>query len=119
MRRWWSRLSVVLIFVVAGLAIYAVWPDQPDRYLPDFVPWPHGRGVPSTIAGIDLPCKSNAPAASGAASGSAEKKNPASDCRGMTLGLDLQGGSRIELQADLSGPNAKDVNLDEALGAAK
>ena len=23
-----------------------------------------------------------------------------SDCRGMTLGLDLQGGSRITLQAD-------------------
>ena len=34
MRRWWNRLFVVLVFVIAGASIYAVWPDEPDRYLP-------------------------------------------------------------------------------------
>ena len=43
MRRWWDRLFVVLIFVIAGGAIYAVWPDEPDRYLPSADP--SGRAV--------------------------------------------------------------------------
>ena len=35
----------------------------------------------------------------------------------MTLGLDLKGGSRITLQADLQGQT--DVDLDESMGTAK
>ena len=38
MRRWWNRLFVVLIFLIAAGATYAVWPDQPDRYLPSAIP---------------------------------------------------------------------------------
>jgi preprotein translocase subunit SecD len=102
---WWSRLSILLIIAVAAGAIYAVWPNEPDRYLPSAIPWPHGRGVPSSILGFDLPCKqttasttsNNAPVAGETP---VSTKNPAANCRGMTLGLDLQGGSRVTLQAD-------------------
>jgi preprotein translocase subunit SecD len=37
----------------------------------------------------------------------------------MTLGLDLQGGSRIVLQADVTGLNVSDEQIDEGLDAAK
>lgn len=110
MRRWWNRLSVLVILAIAAGAIYAVWPDEPDRYLPDAFSLPSGRGVPSTIAGIDLPCKANE---------ATDDTNPSSDCRGMTLGLDLQGGSRITLQADVSGLNVDDEQIDSGLDAAK
>ena len=109
MRRWWSRLSVLVILTMAAGAIYAVWPDQPDRYLPDFVSWPSGRGIPSHVLGIDLPCKSS----------DSTDTNPSSNCRGMTLGLDLQGGSRIVLQADVGGLKVTDADVDEGLNAAK
>lgn len=36
MRRWWNRLFVLFILAVAAGSIYAVWPDEPNRYLPDF-----------------------------------------------------------------------------------
>jgi preprotein translocase subunit SecD len=108
MRRWWSRLSVLVILAVAAGAIYAIWPDEPDRYLPSQLSLPSGRGVPSTILGIDLPCKS-----------STSETNPSANCRGMTLGLDLQGGSRIRLQADLSGLNISDAQLSDDLDTAK
>lgn len=107
MRKWRSRLFVLLIFLIAGLAIYAVWPDEPDRYLPDAIPWPSGQGVPGKIGAFQLPCHSS----------DTTDTNPASDCRGMKLGLDLQGGSRTVLQADVS--SAPDINIDDALNAAK
>jgi preprotein translocase subunit SecD len=124
MRRWWSRLSVLVIFAIAVGAIYAVWPDQPDRYLPDFINWPSGRGVPSTVLGIDLPCKSSSGGSTAPATAAApaivEDKNPSTNCRGMTLGLDLQGGSRITLQADVSGlAGVSDSQISEGLDTAK
>ena len=107
MRRWWNRLFVLVVLGIAGLSVYAIWPDEPDRYLPDWANLPSGRGVPGTILGIDLPCHTT----------DATDTNPARDCKGMILGLDLQGGSRIVLQADLQG-NA-DINIDDAMSAAK
>jgi len=107
MRRWWNRLFVLVVLGIAGLSIYAVWPDEPERYLPDGANLPSGRGVPGTILGIDLPCHTT----------DATDTNPARDCKGMILGLDLQGGSRIVLQADLQG-NA-DIDIDDAMSAAK
>ena len=89
MWKWWNRLSIFLIIAVAAGAIYAVWPNEPDRYLPSFIPWPSGQGLPGKILGIGLPCHTAHTSAS----------NPAADCKGMTLGLDLQGGSRVVLQA--------------------
>ncbi|MEK7693709.1 MAG: protein translocase subunit SecD [Chloroflexota bacterium] len=98
-----------MILAIAAGSIYAVWPDEPDRYLPDWVSLPSGRGLPSKILGIELPCRSSDSSA----------KNPAANCRGMTLGLDLQGGSRITLQADVSGLKVDDTQIDEGLNAAK
>jgi len=107
MRRWWDRLFVVAILAIAGVSIYAVWPDDPDRYVPDFLNLPSGRGIPGSVLGVDLPCKSE----------DETDENDAADCKGMILGLDLQGGSRITLQADLQGRT--DIDLDAALDAAK
>ncbi len=112
MRRWWNRIFVVLIFVIAGLSIYAVWPDEPNRYLPDFLSLPSGRGVPGAIAGIQLPCHSKS-------TGQEANPNPSSNCRGMTLGLDLQGGSRIVLQADVAGRSVDAAAINDGLNAAK
>jgi protein-export membrane protein SecD len=107
MRRWWDRLFVLIILGVAAGSIYAIWPDEPDRYFPDWMNLPSGRGVPSEVIGIDLPCKSD----------DADDTNDAANCKGMILGLDLQGGSRIVLEADLQGQ--PDIDLNDAMGAAK
>ncbi len=73
--------------MVTAFAVFIVWPGQPDRYLPDFVPWPSGGGL--TV-------------------GSFERES-------MRLGLDLQGGTRLVLEAD---PNYQG-DLDQALEGAK
>ena len=62
------------IFVLTVVAVLIVWPSNPDRYLPDFFPWPKGQGL--TIGGIDRET--------------------------MRLGLDLKGGSYILLEGDTS-----------------
>lgn len=107
MRRWWERLFVVGIVAIAAGCIYTIWPDEPDRYFPDWANLPSGQGVPGKVGGLELPCHSN----------DTSNENPARDCKGMILGLDLQGGSRIVLQADLQGQSNIDVNA--ALDAAK
>jgi preprotein translocase subunit SecD len=99
MRRWWDRLFVLIIAAIAAGAIYAVWPDEPDRYLPDFLNLPSGSGVPSKILGVALPCRDETPS------------NDSDDCKGMTLGLDLQGGQRITLEADVT------TEIDDLAGA--
>lgn len=109
MRRWSNWISLLAILAIAAGAIYAVWPDEPDRYLPDAIPWPSGRGVPGKIGPLELPCHTT----------DTSQTNPAADCKGMTLGLDLQGGSRITLQADLSGLNVSEEDLNDGLNAAK
>ena len=110
MRKWWERIFFVAIIALAAGAAYAIWPDEPERYLPDAIAekLPSGKGLPSTFLGVDLPCKSDE-----------TNTNPAADCKGMTLGLDLQGGSRIKLKADVSGLNVSDDDIDDGLNAAK
>jgi preprotein translocase subunit SecD len=110
MRKWWDRLFVVLILAIAAGAIYVIWPDEPERYLPDAIAdaLPSGSGIPSTILGYDLPCKADD-----------ANDNDSADCKGMTLGLDLQGGSRIVLEADVSGLDVTDEQIDEGLDVAK
>jgi hypothetical protein len=105
MRKWWDRILVLLIVAIAAGSIYAIWPDEPDRYFPDFLNLPSGRGVPGEIGGLQLPCHTDD-----------DPENPADNCKGMTLGLDLRGGSRTTLQAD---PQGQDVDIDAALDAAK
>ena len=34
-----------LIIILTTFAIAASWPGNPDRYLPNFIPWPQGGGV--------------------------------------------------------------------------
>ncbi len=105
MRKWWDRILVLLIVAIAAGSIYAIWPDEPDRYFPDFLNLPSGRGVPGEIGGLQLPCHTDD-----------DPENAADNCKGMTLGLDLRGGSRTTLQAD---PQGQDVDIDAALDAAK
>jgi preprotein translocase subunit SecD len=107
MRRWGNWLAVIAILAVTGFGIYAVWPDEPDRYLPEALNAPSGNGVPSEIFGVSLPC----------ASDDETNTNDAANCKGMVLGLDLQGGSRIVLQADPQG--ATNIDIREAVSVAK
>ena len=66
-------------------AIYTVWPSQPREFLPAFVPWPEGQGV--SIGNFER--------------------------REMRLGLDLQGGTRLLLRAEV--PEGFDDEIDSAL----
>ena len=47
MRRFRFRDAYIfaLIVILGAFAIAAAWPGNPDKYLPDFVPWPSGGGV--------------------------------------------------------------------------
>ncbi len=78
-------LPLLAILLITGAALYVVWPSQPGTVLPSVVPWPKGQGV--TI-------------------GSFERKE-------MRLGLDLQGGTRLLLRADV--PPDFRGNVSEAL----
>jgi preprotein translocase YajC subunit len=83
---------ILLAFVVAltAFSVIVVWPGAPKRYLPDFVPWPEGKGL--QIGGF-------------------ERKE-------MRLGLDLKGGSYVLLEGDCSRlPPGTDCG--EALEGAK
>ena len=86
-----SPSTVALFFgvlVLSALALIIVWPDTPSRYLPGNF-WPSGNGL--TI-------------------GSFERET-------MRLGLDLQGGSRLVLQAEP--PEDYEGDVGEALEVAK
>jgi preprotein translocase subunit SecD len=104
-----TQLALLLIVVLTTFSVLAVWPSDPDRYLPDFVPWPKeacvgpicmGKGVNLPYIGFDQ---------STLASKRLERRE-------MQLGLDLRGGTRLVLEADIS--ENPDVNLDEALDSA-
>lgn len=47
MRRFRFRDAYIfaLILILTGFAIAASWPGNPNKYLPDFIPWPSGGGV--------------------------------------------------------------------------
>lgn len=73
------------IVLLTAAALYVVWPSQPGEFLPSGVPWPEGRGL---------------------AIGDFERRE-------MRLGLDLQGGTRLLLRAEV--PEEFDGDLDSAL----
>ena len=81
-------LPLLGLFLLAATSLYVVWPSEPDKWLPSGVPWPEGRGV--TI-------------------GDFERET-------IRLGLDLQGGSRLLLQASL--PEEAEGNIDDAIEGA-
>jgi protein-export membrane protein SecD/preprotein translocase SecF subunit len=70
-----ANLTVfALILVLTAVAVVIVWPSNPGRYLPDFIPWPKGHGA--HIGGLDRET--------------------------MRLGLDLKGGTYVLLEGDTS-----------------
>src|SRR4030042_17465 len=80
----WIILAIVVALTVRSVIV--VWPGAPKRYLPNFVPWPEGKG--SEV-------------------GSLQRSE-------MRLGLDLKGGSYVLLEADVS-RLPPGTNVDEAL----
>ena len=100
MRRWWNWL---LLLVIVGLTVFSgivVWPSEPDRYLPDFIPWPQGKGIRLKVPTIE-----------GGTFGLTTIER-----RAMSLGLDLRGGTRLVLAPE-EGVQVED--LDEALDGAR
>jgi preprotein translocase subunit SecD len=90
-------------------SVFIVWPSDPDRYLPDWVPWPkEACAGPICIGkGVDLPYI-------GFEDSTLAIKHLVR--REMSLGLDLRGGTRLVMEADIS--RNPDINLDEALDSA-
>lgn len=78
-------LPFLFIVFISTLALVFIWPSEPGRWLPTSIPWPAGHGL--TI-------------------GSFERKE-------MRLGLDLQGGTRLLLNASL--PEGFDGDPDAAM----
>ena len=78
-------LPLTGIVLLTAAALYIVWPSQPDDFLPSAVPWPEGQGI---------------------SIGNFERKD-------MRLGLDLQGGTRLLLRAEV--PENFDGDLNSAL----
>lgn len=90
MRNRSNQIVLSLIAALTVFAVIAVWPGSPERYLPDFVPWPDGSGI--HIGGVER--------------------------RAMRLGLDLKGGSYVLLEADCTRlPSG--VTCDDALESAR
>lgn len=100
MRRWWSRLLLLLIIGLTMLSVITVWPSEPWRYLPDAIPWPEGKGI-----------KLKLPTIEGGTFGLATIER-----RAMSLGLDLRGGTRLVLEPE-EGVQVED--LDAALDGAR
>ena len=100
MRGWFNRTLLGVIVVLTVLSVITVWPSEPNRYLPAFMPWPEGKGIQIPWVKVE----------GGAITGVMKK------ARAMRLGLDLRGGTRLVLEADTS--QAPDVNVDQALEAA-
>lgn len=68
----------MLIAAVGVAALFVVWPQKPANYLPDAVAWPGSTGIHIDFLGFRF------------------------DRQGFRLGLDLQGGTHMVLQADTS-----------------
>jgi preprotein translocase subunit SecD len=100
MRDWFNRTLLGFIVILTVLSVVTVWPSEPNRYLPSFIPWPEGKGIKFPWVRFE----------GGAIMG--QMRNP----RAMRLGLDLRGGTRLVLEADTS--QAPDVDVDKALEAA-
>ena len=97
MRNRTTRLMLLFVLVLTTFAVFVTFPSTPKRYLPDFIPWPEEECVGSICIGKGID-------AFGV------------ERREMRLGLDLRGGTRLVLQADLSAD--PDIDLDEALDSA-
>ncbi len=100
MGRWWNRVLLLLIIALTAFSFITVWPSEPDRYLPDAIPWPIGRGI-----------EFKAPTIEGGTFGLKTIER-----REMSLGLDLRGGTRLVLEPEQS---VQVEDLDAALNGAR
>jgi preprotein translocase subunit SecD len=96
----WNRLLLVVIIGLTALSFAIVWPSEPDRYLPDAIPWPEGQGMELSLPTIE-----------GGSFGMETIER-----RAMSLGLDLRGGTRLVLEPE-EGFVIED--LDNALDGAR
>src|SRR3970282_2606957 len=90
MRNRSNRIIFALVIALTVFSVIVVWPNKPDRYLPNFVPWPSGHGL--KIGGLER--------------------------RATRLGLDLKGGTYVLLEADTSRLPAG-TDIDNALNGVK
>lgn len=100
LRRWWNTLLFLAIIAVTALCVVAVWPSEPNRYLPDFINWPEGKGITlkyPAVSGDQFTLKTITR-------------------REMSLGLDLRGGTRLVLEPE---PGVQVADLDAALDGAR
>jgi preprotein translocase subunit SecD len=100
MRRWWNHILLAVIIAITAFSVVTVWPGEPDKYLPDFVPWPEGRGIELSVPTIT--------------GGTFDTEKI--ERREMSLGLDLRGGTRLVLEPE---EGAQVEDLDEALKGAQ
>ena len=97
MRELSTRLLLVFIIVLTVFSILITFPTNPNRYLPNWIPWPEADCVGPVCIGRGLNAFGF-------------------ERREMQLGLDLRGGTRLVLEADISAN--PDIDLDEALDTA-
>jgi preprotein translocase subunit SecD len=97
MRQRSTRLLLGFVVVLTLFSIFVAWPSDPNRYLPDFMPWPKEECAGPICIGKGI-------------------KIFGQERREMRLGLDLRGGTRLVLEADVS--QAQNVDLNEALNTA-
>jgi preprotein translocase subunit SecD len=100
MGRWWNRILLLFIIAITAFSIVAVFPSEPDRYLPSSIPWPEGKGIKLYLPSVQ------------GETFDWEKI----ERRAMSLGLDLRGGARLVLEPE-EGFQVDD--LDAALDGAK
>jgi preprotein translocase subunit SecD len=97
MRNRTTRLMLLFVLTLTTFALFVAFPSDPNRYLPDFIPWPVEKCVGKICIGKGIDALGV-------------------ERREMRLGLDLRGGTRLVLQADLSAN--PDIDLNEALNSA-
>ncbi len=109
--RWGNRILLLFIVLLTTFSFLTVWPSEPDRYLPNSIPWPAGGGIPFQIAGTDKVVNIKVPTIEGQTFGLKEIER-----RAMSLGLDLRGGTRLVLEPE---PGTQVDDIGEALEGAK
>ena len=102
MRGWWTRILLLLLIGLTAFSFITVWPSNPDRYLPDFIPWPEGKGIKFSVPVIE---------SRGGTLGLTTIER-----RAMSLGLDLRGGTRLVLAPE---EGVQIADLDAALDGAR
>ena len=98
MREQSTRLLLVFVICLTTFSVFISFPSDPNRYLPNWIPWPEEDCI---VGGI---CIGKGFDAFGL------KRQE------MHLGLDLRGGTRLVLEADIS--DQPDIDLDEAMAGA-